>query len=113
MATGIEMTAAQKTRKAELTMRSLISVLTGLLGRERACRRRRAGGPVSQVQYCWNDRVVEVQLLAQGLEPLGRRLPAEDRARRIAQRLRGREDDDRDDEQHEQAEQDAPDDEAR
>src|SRR5436305_1985564 len=51
IASGMEMMPAQKTRKAELTMRSLMIELTGACAAKDVpaspCRR-----PVSQVQYC-------------------------------------------------------------
>ena len=102
----------RKTRKAELTMRSLISVLTG------SCAANEVPGVAVQearepVQYCEKTRAVEVQLLAQRLEAVGRRLAAEDRARRVAERLRRREDDrSRRSNEHEHAEQGAAEDEA-
>src|SRR5258708_5912206 len=58
------------------------------------------------------DGGLEVQLLAQGLDALGCRLAAEDRARRIAERLGRGEHDHRDDGEHEHAEQGAAEDEA-
>ena len=108
---GIAMIAATSTRNAELAMRSESSCVTGCCVAAEIAQVAVQDAP-EPVRVLRDHRLVEVQLLAQRREPLGRGVAAEDGDRRVAgQRLGGGEHQHRDQEQRQQAQEDTVDDE--
>ena len=108
---GIEMAAATSTRKAELLNRGVRSFMIGcpdvseLPGSPR-------NNPPTKCRYWCNAELVEAELFLQRRERCLRRLLAELGLGRVArQQLRGREHDDRHDDEGEQGERHAHDDE--